>query len=229
MAPHSRTLAWKIPWMEEPGGLQSMGREESDMTEQLHFHFSLSCLGEGNGNPLQCSCLESQGRWSLVDCHLWDHRVGHDWSDLAAAAARVRGEDIRGNKRSSYTLANSLEKTLMLGKTEDSRRWLDSITHAMDMNLGTLWEMMRDRENRHAAVHGFAESDTTWQLKNNNKCVLKGSKEGVLTRKDTYVTNRHIACCSSLLLILARSPPRALQKSRDSNHVFFSCFPFANS
>ena len=35
------------------------GREESDTTEQLHFHFSLSCIGEGNGNPLQCSCLEN--------------------------------------------------------------------------------------------------------------------------------------------------------------------------
>ena len=59
MAHHSSTLAWKIPWMEEPGGLQSMGSLESDMTEQLHFHFSLSCIGEGNGNPLQCSCLEN--------------------------------------------------------------------------------------------------------------------------------------------------------------------------
>ena len=59
MAPHSSTLAWKIPWTEEPGGLQSMGREESDTTERLHFHFSLSCTGEGNGNPLQCSCLEN--------------------------------------------------------------------------------------------------------------------------------------------------------------------------
>ena len=39
MAPHSSTLAWKIPWMEEPGGLQSMGSLESDTTEQLHFHF----------------------------------------------------------------------------------------------------------------------------------------------------------------------------------------------
>ena len=58
MAPHFSTLAWKIPWMEEPGRLQSMGSPESDMTEQLHFHFSLSCIGEGNGNPLQCSCLE---------------------------------------------------------------------------------------------------------------------------------------------------------------------------
>ena len=59
MATHSSTLAWKIPWTEEPGGLQSMGSLESDTTEQLHFHFSLSCIGEGNGNPLQCSCLEN--------------------------------------------------------------------------------------------------------------------------------------------------------------------------
>ena len=35
------------------------GRSESDTTERLHFHFSLSCIGEGNGNPLQCSCLEN--------------------------------------------------------------------------------------------------------------------------------------------------------------------------
>ena len=64
MAPHSSTLAWKIPWAEEPGRLQ--GREESDTTDQLDFHFSLSCIGEGNGNPLQCSCLENPrdgGAW----------------------------------------------------------------------------------------------------------------------------------------------------------------------
>ena len=66
MATHSSTLAWKIPWAEEPGGLQSMGHEQSDTTEHLHFHFSLSCIGEGNGNPLQCSCLEDPrdgGAW----------------------------------------------------------------------------------------------------------------------------------------------------------------------
>ena len=69
MAPHSSTLAWKIPWTEEPGGLQSMGLLESDTTERLHFHFSLSCIGEGNGNPLQCSCLENPrdgGAWWAV-------------------------------------------------------------------------------------------------------------------------------------------------------------------
>ena len=68
MATHSSTLAWKIPWMEEPGGLQSMG---SDRIERLHFHFSLSCIGEGNGNP-QCPCLENpRDGGSLVSCHLW--------------------------------------------------------------------------------------------------------------------------------------------------------------
>ena len=47
-------------------GCSPWGREESDTTEWLHFHFSLSCIGEGNGNPLQCSCLENPrdgGAW----------------------------------------------------------------------------------------------------------------------------------------------------------------------
>ena len=54
MAPHSSTLAWKIPWMEEPGGPQSMGslRVRQDSATSL-------CIEEGNGNPLQCSCLEN--------------------------------------------------------------------------------------------------------------------------------------------------------------------------
>ena len=47
-------------------GCSSQGHKESDTTEQLHFHFSLSCIGKGNGNPLQCSCLENPkegGAW----------------------------------------------------------------------------------------------------------------------------------------------------------------------
>ena len=84
MATHSSTLAWKIPWTEEPGRLQYMGSRRSDMTERLHFHFLLSCIGGGNGNPLQCSCLENprdSGAWWAAILGL--HRVGHDWSDLA--------------------------------------------------------------------------------------------------------------------------------------------------
>ena len=66
MATHSGILAWRIPWTEEPGRLQSMGSQSSDTTERLHFHFSLSSIGEGNGNPLQCSSLENPrdgGAW----------------------------------------------------------------------------------------------------------------------------------------------------------------------
>ena len=70
MAPHSSTFAWKIPWMEKPGRLQSMGSLELATTERLHFHFSLSRIGEGNGNPLQCSYLENprdgEAWWAAV-------------------------------------------------------------------------------------------------------------------------------------------------------------------
>ena len=76
-------------------GCSPWGRWGSDTTEWLHFHFSLSCIGEGNGNPLHCSCLENPrdrepgGRLSMGS-----HRVGHDWSDFAAVAVNYGG----GNK-----------------------------------------------------------------------------------------------------------------------------------
>ena len=66
MAPHSSTLARQIPWTEEPGRLQSMVSLGVGNDWATSFHFSLSCLGEGNGNPLQCSCLENPrdgGAW----------------------------------------------------------------------------------------------------------------------------------------------------------------------
>ena len=64
------------------------GREELDTTERLHYYFSLSCIGEGNGNPLQCSCLWIPGMGEPGGLQsMGSHRVGHDWSDLAAAAA----------------------------------------------------------------------------------------------------------------------------------------------
>ena len=59
MVPHPSTLAWQILWTEDPGRLQSIGLLRVGTIERLHFHFSLSCPGEGNGNPLQCSCLEN--------------------------------------------------------------------------------------------------------------------------------------------------------------------------
>ena len=89
-------------------GCSPWGHKESDTTERIHFHFSLSCIGEGNGNPLQCSCLENPrdgepGGLSSLGLH----RVGHDWSNLAAAMyIRLRRNE---------------ECTLGLGKEEAER------------------------------------------------------------------------------------------------------------
>ena len=90
MAPHSSTPAWKIPWTEEPGRPQSMGSLRVGH-ERLHFHFSLSCIGEGNGNPLQCPCLENP-------------RDGGAWWAAVYGVAQSR---TRLKRRSSSTLLNA--------------------------------------------------------------------------------------------------------------------------
>ena len=74
MAPHSSTLAWKIPWTEEPSRLQSMGLHRVRYDSAT----SLSRIGEGNGNPLQCSCLENPrdgGAWWAAVCGVSQSRT----------------------------------------------------------------------------------------------------------------------------------------------------------
>ena len=84
MAPHSSILAWKIPWTEEPGGLQSMGlrRVGHDCATSLPLFTFMHWRRKWQPTPVFLPG-ESQVWGSLVGCRLW----GHDWSDLAAAAA----------------------------------------------------------------------------------------------------------------------------------------------
>ena len=92
MAPHSSTLAWKIPWTEEPGGLRSMGSLRVT-TKRLHFHFSLSCTGEGNGNPLQCSCLENPrdgGAWWAAVSGVTQSRAQLKWLSSSSSKMPLR-------------------------------------------------------------------------------------------------------------------------------------------
>ena len=115
MAPHSSILAWKIPWTEEPGRLQSMGREESDPAERLRFHFSLSCIGEGNGNPLQHSCLESP-------------RDGEAWwaavYGVAQSRTRLKRPSSSSRDKPSLLHTTPLFVNLFLSQSYNSTDWI---------------------------------------------------------------------------------------------------------
>ena len=87
MAPHSSTLAWKIPWTEEPGRLRSMGSRRvghllSDFTFTFHFH----ALEKEMATHSSVLAWRIPGTGEPGGLSMGSHRVGHDWSDLAAAA-----------------------------------------------------------------------------------------------------------------------------------------------
>ena len=89
MAPQSSTLAWKIPWMEEPGRLQSVGSlgVGYDWATSLSLFTFMHWRRKWQPTPVFLPG-ESQRRGSLMGCRLWGRRVRHDWSDLAEAAAK---------------------------------------------------------------------------------------------------------------------------------------------
>ena len=86
MATHSSTLAWKIPWTQEPGRLQPMAswRVRHGWVTSLWLFTFMHWRRKWQPTPVFLP-WESQGQASLVGCHLWGCRVGHDWSDSAAA------------------------------------------------------------------------------------------------------------------------------------------------
>ena len=158
MAPHSRTLAWKIPWMEEPGRLQSMGSLRVGTTERLHFHFSLSCLGEGNGNPLQCSCLENPrdggAWWAAVS------GVAQSWIRLKrlSSSSSSSSSSSRGSPK-----AQQVKNPPIIQKTQETRVQPLSQEDLLKKGIAThssilAWRIPKDRGAWQAAVYGAAKS-----------------------------------------------------------------------
>ena len=111
MAPRSSTLAWKTPWMEEPAGLQSMGSRRV----RQDWATSLSCIGEGNGNPLQCSCLENPrdgGAWWAAVYWVAQSRTRLKWLSSSSSSIGIRMNCPKSSKESrkspKHWLCNSL-------------------------------------------------------------------------------------------------------------------------
>ena len=106
MATHSSTLAWKIPWTGEPGGLQSMGSRSqtqlSDFPFTFHFHALEKKLATHSGVlAWRIPGMEEPGRLLSVE----SHRIEHDWSDLAAVAAA--GGTVLSTSQSLFQLTNT--------------------------------------------------------------------------------------------------------------------------
>ena len=92
-------------------GCNPWGREELDTTEQLHFHFSLSCIGEGNGNPLQCSCLENprdRGAWWAAI-----YGVSQSWTRLKQLSSSSSSHHVLFSQRAFEWELGYLEWTLL--------------------------------------------------------------------------------------------------------------------
>ena len=124
MVTHSSTLAWKIPWMEEPGRLQSMGLRR--VGHNWVTSLSLLCIGEGNGNPLQCSCLENPrdgGAW-------WAAVYGVAWSrtqlkQLSSSSSRTHHFTICMETQKTSNSQSNLEKVEWNWRNQPS--WLQTI------------------------------------------------------------------------------------------------------
>jgi len=117
------------------------GREESDTTERLHFHFSLTCIGEGNGNPLQCSCLENPrdggAWWAAV---YGDAQSRTRMKQLSSSSSKQeRNVTLQFRHENSHQAALELDQARTYWKAEES--WgLKILFFPLDQKEENGWE-----------------------------------------------------------------------------------------
>ena len=102
-------------------GCSPWGRWESDTTERLHYHFSLSCIGEGNGNPLQCSCLENPrvgGAWWAAIYGVAQSRTR--MKRLSSSSGSSMGWNILVSIYTEHSLAKASNPDLQKGRDKRS-------------------------------------------------------------------------------------------------------------
>ena len=123
-----------------------MGSRESDMTERLHFHFSLSCIGEGNGNPFQCSCLENSrdgGAWwaavyGVAQSPAQLKRLSSSGSSSKCASlVKTVSDFILGGSKitADGDCSHEIKRRLLLGRKVMTN--LDSIFQSRDITMPT--------------------------------------------------------------------------------------------
>ena len=215
MAPHSSTLAWKIPCTEEPGRLQSMGslRVGHDWATSLSLFTFMHWRRKWQPTPVFLPG-ESQGQGSLVGCRPWgSHRVRHDWSDLAAAAA-----------------------------ARDRREWGILLVHFW-MNSACSTEQYKAPPHRHLRVLRRSSSWTTKGFLGcprpvtNERTVWGGWDHAVLDLAEAEGPSMSLAQCFALFLLFS-SPCRLEgawegrkmkhRASRAGMALYLLCYPVPN-
>ena len=148
-------------------GCSPWGHEESDMTERLHFHFSLLCIGEGNGNPLQCYCLENPR-----------DGVAQSWTRLKwLSSSSQRGKNLPAVRRLGFYP--------WLGKIPWRRKWLP-------ISASLPREVQGQRSLVSYSPWGSKELDTTERLTHMHTCIINGRNFNVSKERGKVTSNTFI-------------------------------------